>query len=120
MNWIGLAFRVIKAIPDLERLLVLMGPLIREFQRMDPQALPLAQHIIGEILPELKAKTQAKFDVRWLQASLNKIGADLKVDGVYGDATRDAVRKFQSARGLDEDGWAGIVTCTKIYEELKR
>lgn len=120
MNWIGIAFRVIKAIPDIERLLVLMGPLIKEFQRLDPQALPLAQYIIGEILPEVKARTQPKFDVKWLQASLNKLGADLKVDGVYGDATREAVRQFQSRRALDVDGWAGIITCSKIYEELSR
>jgi lysozyme family protein len=55
-------------------------------------------------------------DVAWVQASLNKLGAQppLAVDGDEGAETVIAVKKFQAARGLDVDGVAGHETCTAI------
>lgn len=50
-------------------------------------------------------------NVRWLQTALNRaIGASLVVDGLIGPATRDAVRRYQSARGLQVDGIVGPQT----------
>ncbi|WP_265518980.1 N-acetylmuramidase domain-containing protein [Nitratireductor luteus] len=48
--------------------------------------------------------------VRELQALLVRAGHSVKVDGDYGTATRDAVRAFQKANGLDVDGVAGPET----------
>lgn len=49
--------------------------------------------------------------VRALQAALNANGSlQLIVDGDYGDATKAAVRAFQKASGLKQDGIAGPVT----------
>ncbi|WP_088279131.1 peptidoglycan-binding protein [Ideonella sp. A 288] len=46
--------------------------------------------------------------VRWVQASLNRVeGAALPIDGVMGTATRAALRRFQSTKGLPVDGIAG-------------
>lgn len=42
-----------------------------------------------------------------LQLALNRAGAALALDGVFGSATRDAVQAFQSARGLPADGIVG-------------
>jgi lysozyme family protein len=59
------------------------------------------------------------YSIRWLQESLNKlINAGLTVDGKYGQSTQDAVKKFQRANGLVEDGWAGVQTQAKIVEAL--
>ncbi len=43
-------------------------------------------------------------------------GEVLAIDGDYGAATAAAVRRFQSAYGLDADGVAGPRTFAKIYE----
>jgi peptidoglycan hydrolase-like protein with peptidoglycan-binding domain len=48
--------------------------------------------------------------VRNIQVALNGAGLSVKVDGVYGSATRTAVRTFQSQKGLRVDGVAGPQT----------
>jgi peptidoglycan hydrolase-like protein with peptidoglycan-binding domain len=46
--------------------------------------------------------------VRWVQSALNQIeSAGLPVNGVMNAATRSALRKFQSRKGLPVDGIAG-------------
>lgn len=57
--------------------------------------------------------------VRMLQMSLNRaIGAKLKVDGVYGPATRRAVSIFQSSVGLSPDGIYGKNTANALKKRL--
>ena len=55
-------------------------------------------------------------EVRRLQTRLNARGADLAVDGVFGAATRDAVKKYQSANGLLPDGVVGDKTWGRLLE----
>ncbi|MDT0401932.1 MULTISPECIES: D-Ala-D-Ala carboxypeptidase family metallohydrolase [Streptomyces] len=58
-------------------------------------------------------------DVRQLQirvAGWVTSGERLSYDGVYGDRTEAAVRKFQAAYNLDVDGVAGTQTITKINQ----
>ena len=49
-------------------------------------------------------------DVKRLQTLLNRHGATLTVDGDFGNGTKMAVRIFQSAKGLVEDGIVGPQT----------
>lgn len=54
--------------------------------------------------------------VRSLQAALNANGCDCgKVDGDFGEATEKAVKKFQAANGLKQDGEAGSDTLAKLW-----
>ena len=53
-------------------------------------------------------------EVRRLQEQLNANGANLTVDGVYGQNTANAVRQYQSANGLSVDGIAGVNTLAKL------
>ncbi|MDD6085813.1 MAG: peptidoglycan-binding protein [Oscillospiraceae bacterium] len=58
-------------------------------------------------------------DVKWLQASLNKlIGAGLNVDGMFGKKTYNAVKTFQQINGLAVDGIVGTNTRGKINDLL--
>jgi lysozyme family protein len=60
-------------------------------------------------------------DAIWLQSSLNELGATppLVVDGIYGAATRTAVRAFQKSRtGLTANGVANEKTIAAIKEAL--
>ncbi len=56
--------------------------------------------------------------VKALQEKLIALGYKLTADGVYGDKTTAAVRRFQKANGLKEDGKAGPATMTMIDAKL--
>lgn len=65
----------------------------------------------------LPGAVTAERDNRWLQESLNKVlGTTLVVDGMYGEATRAAVREFQARHGLQVDGVAGPITRSRLGE----
>lgn len=84
-------------------------------------AAPLLREATQQVAtPQPQAPQQ--YDVRWLQASLNKlINAGLSVDGDYGAATREAVKRFQGQfmGPSDADGWAGVKTTAAILAALE-
>lgn len=49
-----------------------------------------------------------------LQKLLNRTGARLAVDGIYGPHTKAAVRQFQSVRHLVPDGVVGVQTWPRV------
>lgn len=53
--------------------------------------------------------------VKWLQWELNRHGANLKIDGVFGQQTKLAVLLYQKDHGLVQDGIVG----KKTIESLK-
>ena len=61
----------------------------------------------------------SSLDVRNLQYTLYELGYyDGRVDGVYGDTTRDAVRAFQIRNDLSPvDGIAGSRTLTRLFSD---
>lgn len=48
--------------------------------------------------------------VKWVQWQLNRHGASLSVDGIFGLGTRSAVIAFQKSNGLSADGICGVNT----------
>ena len=53
---------------------------------------------------------QTGSNVAWVQAILYQLGYDVVIDGSFGPATRDAVKKFQADNNLEVDGSAGPIT----------
>lgn len=49
-----------------------------------------------------------------IQEALNSHGAKLKVDGMLGRQSREAIKKFQKANGLKATGWANKATLAKL------
>lgn len=58
-------------------------------------------------------------DVRHLQETLNKLGHNLTVDGIYGSATVKAVLDYQRKYNLAADGVAGRVTVAAIDKSVE-
>jgi peptidoglycan hydrolase-like protein with peptidoglycan-binding domain len=66
--------------------------------------------------PTLK-KGSKKPEVKDLQEGLKALGfAPGKVDGVFGTATEQAVKKFQTSVGIDADGVVGPITWRNLDE----
>ena len=55
--------------------------------------------------------------VIWLQKALVNRGQKISVDGIFGNATKKAVIKYQKSRGLTADGLAGKDTHKKIIND---
>lgn len=82
--------------------------------------MPDSKTIIAEDYYVLKRGSKGD-DVRTLQGNLMELGYSLPdpgVDGVYGRATADAVKRFQKDAGLYADGIAGALTQDVLLNEL--
>jgi len=80
----------------------------------------LIEPLLAQILPQVQSGGGTDFTIQWLQESLNKLqGGGLVVDGDYGKATKEAVKKFQAAHGLTVDGWCGVLTQAAVIQALQ-
>ncbi len=55
-------------------------------------------------------------DVASLQTYLTKVGYELEADGMFGNLTLSAVKKFQTKAGLSVDGYVGKITNAALFE----
>jgi lysozyme family protein len=80
---------------------------------LDPESRDFTDIVSPPIQPDLPVvdlvPVEGVFDTVWLQWALNELGATprLSVDGIYGGATRTAVKAFQKSNNLKVDGIAG-------------
>ena len=56
--------------------------------------------------------------VKWLQWELNKRGASLKEDGIYGNLTKLSVLLYQKDHNLAQDGICGPKTIRSLKEDV--
>jgi len=72
-----------------------------------------------QLLTEQTSELNAK---KAIQCFLNKvIGSKLEVDGLHGDATSEAISKFQRTKsGLDMDGVWGYSTGSSLNDKEKK
>ena len=61
---------------------------------------------------------QRSEDVRLLQEALTERGFSVPTTGLFGDLTKDAVRRFQTSVGLTADGIVGPDTQNALYEPV--
>ena len=81
---------------------------------------------IDRAFPQTLSPGDSGFYVRFIQyylaflALFNDAYRSVTIDGVYGSATEEAVRAFQSANGLTPDGIIGRATWEAIIREYDR
>lgn len=90
----------------------------------DGQAGPNTLNAINQTIKyknqKILSKGQISEDVRTLQSNLKKLGyLSGSADGVFGAGTESAVKAFQKANGLTQDGLAGEATRNKISAKVK-
>lgn len=70
--------------------------------------------------PEILKFGDVGNEVKEMQAKLNALGYNCgEADGEFGSKTLEAVKKFQSQKSLEDDGEAGPLTLSKLYEYYK-
>lgn len=81
------------------------------------------KRVVPWATPYLRSGMEGK-RVRWLQESLNALGAHLEVDGQFGDKTKAALKAFQknhkdeNGRKLEVDGVYGHHTARSLFLAL--
>lgn len=91
----------------------------------DLEPLPTSNRIYGETIdlqegyaatsiPVLKRGARGD-EVSRVQQKLNEAGITIKVDGIFGKATQQAVRDFQKAQNLPQDGVVGSETSKALF-----
>lgn len=130
-------FRAINNMDRISALLTKMAPLLPEALALYnkaivlvPEAVDLINDVAPGVLPLATSATNhvtipeplpEGFTMEWVQNALNKVnGAALVVDGFYGPKTHEALMSYQKSRGLDVDGWAGPLTCAKLFAEVNK
>lgn len=78
------------------------------------------RRVFGESTREVPTAVPPERDTRWLQATLNKLGAEprLDEDGIVGPKLREAITAFQQRNGLDADGLVGPATMRELLLDL--
>ena len=133
MNYIQIALRLVTHRGDIEKLWPRVMSVSTEAEKMWPRVQALSDEVMKlnaeiralmqKIAPELAAPTpqETKYDVRWLQQSLESLGYDPgPIDGVMGPRTQAAIVEFQRNSGLVADGWAGVATEAAIDALLRQ
>jgi len=79
------------------------------------------QHLVVDGLAHCQTKAAlVTASVRKTQEALNKLGGKLVVDGILGDETHNAIKKFQTENKLVVDGIFGPKTREALEAALKK
>jgi murein L,D-transpeptidase YcbB/YkuD len=120
-DYIPAAWRAYQHLGEIRDLQARALPHIDALMKMMPEA----QRLYKEIFPEAQQSQEhppkmTGVSVKQLQEMLNHYGANLKVDGLYGENTKKAVEAYQRGHGLTVDGWAGSETLDHIFQKVSQ
>ncbi len=68
--------------------------------------------------PSIVQRGSTGTDVERLQGDLSQLGYQVAVDGIFGEATENAVKKFQQDNNLTVDGIVGPQTGRQLGAAL--
>jgi Putative peptidoglycan binding domain len=121
-DYLPMVMRVISNLGDIQSFIGKLTPYLKMAQRDFPDLFAEGKALVEKVAPNLLTGGEpesAKIDVGWVQRALNKVSnAGLKVDGQYGPVTHEAIRQYQTVKGLAPDGWAGPLTVAQLFKEV--
>ena len=83
-----------------------------DLERFDWNTEPVGNpYTLSKVVLRITCKGES---VKWLQYELNKHGANLTIDGIFGNQTKLAVLLFQKDHGIVQDGIVGPRTIEKL------
>lgn len=89
----------------------------KRYPAPDPDWTEAQRRVFGDIEPTPEEQVLSTV---WLQKSLNTLGAHIEVDGIPGPQTREAIKLFQKAAGLADDGLVGPMTLDALNDALAK
>lgn len=100
---------------DIMHVIALVRPIIDVIQLQLPELIPLVKNLLAAVWPGM-ARDVASNGVILLAIPVTALQefVGVEADGIYGKATEDAVRRFQSSNNLLPDGWAGRDTLLRM------
>lgn len=117
-------FSDVKSTKTVKKPTVINSTLVKEVQKALNSAYKLKLVIDGKLGEKTKIAIKTYLIrngskgayAKWVQKRLNAKGYDIKVDGVFGNKSVAALKKYQKAKGLTVDGVCGYAT---VYELIK-
>ena len=80
---------------------------------------PLGKYKVPTRTIYYKSSVMQGDDVKWVEASLKKLGYAIKVNGKYSKADSTIVKKYQKKKGLAADGHVGKKTLSKLISDIE-
>lgn len=80
---------------------------------------PLGKYKVPTKTIYYKKPTMKGDDVRWIEASLKKLGYSIKINGTFTKADRNIVKKYQKKKGLVADGYVGKSTRKQLLSDVE-
>lgn len=118
IDFIPIALKAMGNKDKLFRAWQLIKYVIDAFMRVAPELIPLLQSLFAIFVPKGPQRIAESgtivitVQVRALQHALG-----VEADGVYGPATEEAVRLYQTKHNLFPDGWFGLKTLVSMGHE---
>lgn len=135
MNWsigniVAIGMRIIQHRNEVARVGQKVIAKIVEAEILFGEVRALIEKVAPELLIDLKITPLIRtapeptptYDVTWVQQSLNHLlhpDVKLKVDGIMGERTREAIKIFQGRSELTVDGWLGPLTMAALDADIR-
>ncbi len=117
---VGLGLKAFSLRAEIMALWADAQPIIDVIKLQLPKVISRGRELYARMMPEEQAMLAAQapvatFDALWVQEKLKKLGYDPgPLDGIHGQMSRAAVRKFQVEHDLLPDEWPGRETVIAI------
>lgn len=128
VDFISFGLKAFSHRESIQRLFYELHPVFDVVAKQLPRVLELGKELAAQLMPNWQTGLAVStggvvcvFTVEWAQHNLKILGYDPgTVDGIHGERSRAAVRKFQIDENLLPDEWPGKETCAAIQWRIMR
>ncbi len=117
IDFVPIALKAMGHRADIARAWTLIKYVLDAFKKVAPELVPLLKNLWAVFVPDAR-RTVAEYGTIVITVQVREVqrALGIKADGLYGDATAEAVRQFQIKHNLLPDGWAGRDTIIQLFK----